>query len=78
MTEEEQDLKLLEDACDKLGEYFDSVQVFATRHDSNDDGTVIVNWGSGNWCARRGQVSEWLIKNNERTKEIVRKEDNED
>ncbi len=74
----DEELKLLDDACMRLGEHFDTVQIFVTRHDNDDEGTVTAHLGHGNWFARRGQISEWLMKSNERSKEIVRHEENED
>jgi hypothetical protein len=58
-----------------LSEHFDSVQVFATRHEPTDGGTINVNFGAGNWFARKGQVGEWLIKADERSREEARSED---
>lgn len=75
MTGQEQ-LEMLKKHCEDLGEYFDSVQIFATTHD--EEGSASLNSGVGNWFARFGQVSEWLTKSNERTKEYVRHEENED
>jgi hypothetical protein len=44
-----------------LSEHFDSVQIFATRHESGaKDGTLHWQQGAGNWYARFGQVQEWL------------------
>lgn len=57
------DLKIVEKHVEALGEHFDTVLVFCTRHDSGGaGGTVNVHVGSGNWFARLGQVREWLIK----------------
>lgn len=59
-------LKLLDDKVSVLREHFDTVQVFATRHGT--DGTNYYSSGSGNFCARYGQVSLWVKreeKNNE-------------
>lgn len=50
-----------------LGEHYDSVQVFVTRHDQGGaGGTVNIAVGSGNWFARLGQVYEWIKKVEER------------
>jgi len=73
------DLKLLEDAAKKLGEHFDSVQIFATRHEPTiEDGTITVSYGVGNWFARYGQIKEWLIKSDERTRQAVRDENSDE
>jgi hypothetical protein len=56
----EDDQRVLE-AARALGEHFDTVHVFATRHDpAEKDGTVVVDDGVGNWYARQGQIAEWL------------------
>lgn len=48
-------------ALRELGEHFDTVQIFATRHESGEEnGTVHVSLGLGNWYARFGQVQMWL------------------
>ncbi len=74
MSEKQEDLDLVKLVCEKLGEHFDTVQVFATRFDG-EIGTVNVQWGAGNWFARRGQISDWLIKEDESYKQSVRKEE---
>lgn len=72
--EKDEDLSLVKSVCEKLGEHFDTVQVFATRFDG-EMGTVNVNWGSGNWFARRGQISDWLLKENESSRQSVKTEE---
>ena len=47
-----------------LSEHFDTVQIFVTRHISNEKGTVQCNAGSGNFFARFGQVQFWLEDQN--------------
>lgn len=60
LTEENQrDLKTCNDACLRLIENFDAVQIFATRHEG-DKGTIRVEVGRGNWFARLGHISAWL------------------
>lgn len=60
MTHKE-DLKQLQDRVAQLMEHFDSVTIFATRHDPLE-GTRSVIAGDGSWFARAGQVREWLLK----------------
>jgi hypothetical protein len=60
----------------QLGEHFDSVQIFCTKHDGAE-GTASVNCGEGNWFARYGQIREWVEKNEERSRKVVRNEDTE-
>lgn len=69
------DLQRIEAVISQLGEHFDSVMIFCTRHDEGQEGgTVNCALGSGNWYARYGQCREWLITNDERTRESVREE----
>lgn len=59
---EEDDHAFVQKALDLLGEHFDTVQIFCTRHEGGEcDGTVAINKGVGNWFARRGQVREWML-----------------
>ena len=75
MSTEDSDMKLLHQAADQLIEHFDSVQIFASRHDmANDDGTLDCTAGRGNWLARRGQVREWMLKQDEASRADARKE----
>lgn len=41
---------------------FDTVQIFASKYEDDENGDTSY-WveGRGNWCARFGQVREWLI-----------------
>lgn len=71
--EKDQDLDRVKAACELLGEHFDSVQIFVTRHEpAVEDGTINISWSAGNWFTRYGQVREWLIKADERTRAHVR------
>jgi len=72
MSQEQDDTKRLCDAVNALSDFFDTVQIFTTRHESNDIGTIAFQRGSGNWYARFGQIKEWVIKREEETKEIIR------
>ena len=74
MSENDQDFERLQAAAAALGEYFDTVQIFVTRHE-NSEGTTNMNWGSGNWFARYGQVEEWVSKTRERSLVQVRQEE---
>lgn len=57
------------EAAKQLGEFFDSVQVFATRHESGElDATVNIHLGVGNWFTRYGQIKEWCLKEDERAR----------
>ena len=56
------DLELLEAVIKTLIENsdFDTVQIFATKHHGGDNTDSIAS-GTGNFYARKGQVSQWLI-----------------
>jgi hypothetical protein len=74
MNPTEADMKLLEEAAAKLGEHFDAVQILATRHDHELDGTVNVSFGMGNFFARYGHCRDWVVSQEERTRADVREE----
>jgi hypothetical protein len=77
--EAEADVEIVKKACLSLGEHFDSVHIFATRHEpATLDGTVTVAYGSGNWFARYGQIQEWMIKQDEQARLKVRTDSLED
>jgi hypothetical protein len=60
ISTEDSDLKALKKHVEELGFRFDSVQIFATRHEPDSGGTVNCNFGSGNWYARYGHVQMWV------------------
>lgn len=75
MTNEEE-LKLVEKTATDLAEHFDSVQIFASRHEpALESGTVTLNVGLGNFYARYGQVREWITMQDERERMKARKEE---
>jgi hypothetical protein len=62
----EADLTKIQDALNVLCEHFDAVHIFASRHEpETEDGTVSVQKGVGNWYARYGQITEWMVKQDE-------------
>ena len=64
-----EDMERIEGALMVLREHFDTVQVFATRHEEGEQGgTVVCSRGFGNWMARYGQVGLWLAQ--ERAREV--------
>ena len=71
------DYKRIENAAIMLSEFFDTVQIFCTRHDP-EEGTTSHHHGRGNYYARRGQVETWLVKENEASRDEVRKAANDD
>jgi len=72
------DLARVRKHAEELGEHFDGVQIFCSRHEAGtEDGTIHVTYGGGNWFARYGQIREWLIQKDEQTREKVRSESKE-
>lgn len=59
----------------ELGEFFDTVQIFVSKHATGDGGTFTSGQGSGNWCARYGQITEWVKYEDERIRECARKQE---
>lgn len=69
------DSELLKQTSLKLGEQFDTIHIFATRHESGEKhGTLRFSEGVGNWYARYGQIRDWLVREEETTREAVRRE----
>jgi hypothetical protein len=61
VPQKDSDLAKVKAAASALGEHFDAVQIFATRHEAGElNGTVRVDFGVGNWFARFGHVVHWL------------------
>jgi hypothetical protein len=77
MTEDDHqrsaDIEMLRKAAEALGDHFDTCQIFCTRHMPAElDGTRTVNYGTGNWFARYGQVKHWIIEHEEVARENAR------
>lgn len=71
----EADIELVKKHVEALGEHFDSVHIFCTRHEAGEEnGTVQLNQYAGNFFARYGQVREWLIRQEEQSRQAVRNE----
>lgn len=67
-------LQMIKNACEKLGEHFDTVHIFSTRHEpAEENGTLSFSWGIGNWFARKGHIEHWVAEEEESTKIKVRK-----
>lgn len=63
MDENENQYALVKRACQELGEHFDSVQIFVSRHEQGiEDGTLDASWGAGNFFSRYGQIKFWLLQ----------------
>lgn len=74
---EDKDLKIIREIAEKLGEHFDSVQIFCTRYESDECGTISAKWGIGNWFSRIGQVREWIARHDEESRLEMRPDDDE-
>lgn len=64
MTDEERDkkLKFIENQSKFIRSHgFDAVMVFASMFEP-DGNTSYWALGDGNWCARFGQVKEWVVR----------------
>lgn len=70
--------RLVEQALASISEYCDTVHVFVTRYNGATGNTVHYSTGTGNWFARSGQIKDWLIKEDERTRKYARKYLDED
>jgi hypothetical protein len=65
--------RILEAAVRNLGEHFDTVQIHVTSHEGFDTKTLSLSSGCGNWFARVGQCREWLMRQDERTRQDIEK-----
>ena len=62
-NDKDKEYDLVKKACQELGEHFDSVQIFVSRHEQGiEDGTLDASWGVGNFFSRYGQIKFWLLK----------------
>lgn len=73
MNEEDSEQKLIEDHVNRLMEHFDTVQIFVSRQDTEENVTHSRDSGAGHWYARYGQVNEWIIVQDERARHNERK-----
>jgi hypothetical protein len=73
---QDRDMDLLKKYVAQLGEFFDSVHIFATR--AVNDGTINCQYGSGNWFARYGQVRAWALKEDQGFRNMAPADDEED
>lgn len=76
MDNKDADIERVQKVVDELIEHFDSVQILVTRVETGElNGTVTLSLGAGNWYARYGQVKDWMIKIDERSRESIRNEE---
>jgi hypothetical protein len=57
-------IRVVNEYVARLREYFDTVQIFVTDHQSDELGTFDCSSGAGNYLARTGQVQRWLETEN--------------
>lgn len=67
-NEAEEALRIAQESTAKLMELADSVRIFITRHNPITGKTQHVSWGAGNWFAQEGQIREWCMQNEERSR----------
>jgi hypothetical protein len=76
-----EDAERVQRAVESLGEHFDTVHIFTTRHmpvEAEHAGKIITtNKGCGNWLARYGQLREWCMFEDERIRDHARREERE-
>lgn len=66
---EDADITMLKKHVAELGEHFDSVRIFVTRHDmESGGGTIGCSRGCGNWYSQVGQIGEWVRQQDEQTR----------
>ena len=68
----DRDAAIISKAVSELSPHFDSIHIFATRHEGSD--TLTISKGHGNWYARFGQIQEWLARTDEQTRVNSRKD----
>lgn len=67
----------LDRALRTLREHFDVVHIFASSLLPGEDQTRFWQRGSGNWFARLGHIKDWIIREDERARSEVRREEQE-
>lgn len=50
----------MEEKVKELSKYFDSVQLFCTKHENNKIGTTRFTEAAGNYFTRYGQINLWV------------------
>jgi hypothetical protein len=65
-AEEKQRMDIVLKAVNDLGEHFDSVRVFVSEHRGEEDGTLKLTAGVGNYITQFGQIRLWMLLQEER------------
>lgn len=53
-------LQIVKTHVDQLREHFDNVHIFCNTMEDGGEYTLSLNYGGGNWHARKNQVREWV------------------
>jgi len=78
MTDKERITQIVNDACTRIREHVDSVQIFVTFHAEDGETTSGYNAGRRNFYARQSQVKEWVRFQHEFQRCQAKREDSED
>lgn len=70
-SERDPDLEKVKQAVQTLREHFDSVQIFTTRYEFDNE-TSHIAYGEGDYYARYGKVKQWVIEEEETRSRVVR------
>jgi len=75
MTDKERIVAMVDDFTEKLAEHVDSVRIFVSfpTLDGESD-TASYTRGGGNLFAQHGQVSQWMLEQNQYVVEHAKKE----
>jgi hypothetical protein len=74
----EADQRLVDNAKESLLEHFDSVRIFVSRHNGEQDETASYETGGGNFYAQLGQIHEWLSIQDQFQRNYATRKDGED
>jgi hypothetical protein len=75
-SDTEEGIKRINAALDVLSEFYESTQIFCTAHDASTNRTRAISLSRGNYYTRYGHVKEWLLEQDEITRQYIR--DHED
>lgn len=65
-------MALLQNQAEFLMKSFDVVMIFAQKFNPKTNDTLSFNTGRGSWTARRGQIFEWVLTEDEAIREKAR------
>lgn len=70
--------QLCKDACTRIQEHVDTIQIFVTFHAEDGQSTKSFTSGRGNFYARQGQIEEWVRFQHEYQKQEAKRQDASD